>query len=108
MNFEYNYPQRKSMNINDEELKKSKKIRTLEKEFERKNREPSCRLSKKSKKMSARLANVLKPDAKEEDTQTIYVQESGNEHICHSQPRIPLKRGLRKPSHRPRADAMQF
>jgi len=107
MDFECNHPLRKSVNINVEEVKKSKKIRTLEKEFERKNREPSQRLSKKSKKMSARLTIVLqenKPDEETEPSQELCIQH----HIYHSQSRVPLKRINRKPSHRPRAEAMQF
>ena len=104
MNSEYKYPQRKTMRADEEELMKNKKIRTMEKELERRNRTPSCRLSKNIKKMTARLAKVLEEKQSEDIQETLLPQEP----ITQPRARIPLKRCKRKISHRPRAEAAEF
>jgi hypothetical protein len=101
MNTEENYPTRKTMRADVEESIKNKKMRAMEKEFERRNREPSCKLSKKLKKMTARLAKVLEETREEESQENVTP-------IVEPLVRIPLKRMKRKPSHRPRAEAAEF
>jgi len=105
MNTEENYPTRKSMRADVEESIKNKKIRAMEKEFERRNRPSSCKLSKKLKKMTARLAKVLDENQSQENEEEGVPSE---EPITQPRVRIPLKRCKRKPSHRPRAETFEF
>ena len=81
------------------ERKTDSKLRKLEKEMERRNRTPSNRLGKNAKKQAARLENILKVeevDIVDEEVTVVKIPGSIK------QPRIPLTRQKRKPSHRER------
>lgn len=79
--------------------KTDSKLRQLEKEMERRNRQPSNRLGKNAKKKASRIKNILRVDDIEilDDMVTVVgIPGSIKPH------RIPLSRQKRKPSHRER------
>lgn len=89
---------RKSQTFAEIENKKNNTIKQLEKEMERRNRAPSIRLGKNTKKQEARRNLVLINEEIEE-----HIEQQVEEMPLGIKPsRIPLYRLKRKPSHRER------
>jgi hypothetical protein len=76
------------------DVKKSKTIEALRKDQERRSRDPSIRLGKHEKKMSARRENVLKQEDNEEEL------NEEQEEVLEKPRHITLCRLKRKPGHR--------
>jgi uncharacterized protein YdcH (DUF465 family) len=75
------------------DIKKSKTIEALRKDQERRSRDPSIRLGKHEKKMSARRENILKQEGTEEETDE-------EEEVLEKPRHVTLCRLKRKPGHR--------
>jgi hypothetical protein len=88
---------RKSQSFAELENKKNNTIKQLEKEMERRNRLPSCRLGKNAKKQEARRNLVLSYEEAEQ-----HIEEVQDIALGIKPSRIPLGRLKRKPGHRER------
>lgn len=89
--------------FNDQEKKETKKVRQLEKEQERYQREPSNRLGKTAKKLEARRKFVASTEKSEEDI----IEENLLCEDRYGTLQVPKKvfgRPKRKPSHRDRPE----
>lgn len=99
MNYDNVTTDKKSLTADEVHHKQSKTLKTLEKELERRNRQPSNRLGKNAKKESARRAIIIGgEDIGGEDIENI--EESTLFGV--KPPRVPLGRMKRKPGHRER------
>ena len=93
MNYENVNTIKKSMSTNELEKKQNKTLKNLKKELERKNREPSIRVGKNSKKRNARIEKILNEEVELENS---YDEELPTEYIGVKPDRIPLTRIKRK------------
>ena len=105
MNYEKATTIKKPMTIDEVNQKHLKTLKNLQKELERKNRDPSIRLGKNAKKRAARREKVLAEEVENSDDN----DEELTEQIGVKPPRIPLSRMKRKPGHRDgRPDVPEF
>jgi serine/threonine protein phosphatase PrpC len=85
------------MSTYEVENRQNKTLKNLEKELERKSREPSKRLGKNAKKRAARREKILAEEVENYDLEQGPIEEIGIK-----PPRIPLSRIKRKLGHRER------
>jgi len=87
---------RKKMKIPDTKRKQDAKLKSLSKDQERREREPSCRLGKNAKKFAGRITKILEI----EDKSSIESVIEDKDLVGIKSIRIKLMRPKRKPGHR--------
>ena len=86
--------------------KKGQLLNRIEKELERANRQPSIRLGKKVKKISARTSFVTSEEVEVENIEQVKLIDEVN--LNTKKTRIPLKKIKRKVSFREKPETINF